>query len=140
MGRKKTADMPEGEKKLEYLKQYIRKTLQKSGLYKTEMAHQIELTASTILAFRKIRDAILDEGQVPIITETSREGDERKRENPIYNLYVKFADVLRRDLRALRMNQELTKGKDDKEEDIKEDDVLMKLLQSDEDEDGGNEE
>lgn len=133
---KKKDESTEIEKKLNNLKTYIRKTLKENGLYKKEMTHQVELTASTLLIFRKIRDDILLAEENPIIEETSREGDKRKKENPIYNLYGKFADLLRRDIRALKMNQELTRGKDDKEEKIEEsNDPLKVLMQNLDDED-----
>lgn len=134
---KKKTEETEFEKKLANLKTYIRKTLKENGLYKKEMTHQVELTASTLLIFRKIRDDILVAEEPPMITEVSREGESRKKENPIYNLYGKFADLLRRDLRALKMNQELTRGREDKDEMIDSaNDPLKKLMQDlDEEED-----
>lgn len=131
----KKNEQTELEKKLDSLKTYIRRTLKENGLYKKEMTHQVELTASTLLIFRKIRDDILLQDEAPIITEVSREGESRKKENPIYNLYGKFADLLRRDLRALKMNQELTKGKDEKEEMGSDSDPLKELMKNLDDED-----
>ena len=131
----KKKDANELEKRLDSLKTYIRRTLKENGLYKKEMTHQVELTASTLLIFRKIRDDILLLDEAPIIEEISREGDRRKKENPIYNLYGKFADLLRRDLRALKMNQELTKGREDDKDINYEDDPLKELMKNLDEED-----
>lgn len=104
------------EKRLESLKTYIRRVLQKSGKYRSEMTQQVELTATTLLIFRKIRSEILENDSPPIIEEKSREGDKRKKENPIYTMYRDFANLLRRDLRALKMNQELARSSKEDEE------------------------
>lgn len=114
------------QKKLKNLMDTIRRTLQHAGKYKSEMSRQVELTASTIMIYRLVRDAILENEEWPVVEELSREGAMRKKENPIFSTYGKFADMLRRDLRALDMNKELTKGKDDAVGG--EDDELGKLL------------
>lgn len=114
------------QKKLKNLMDTIRRTLQNAGKYKSEMSRQVELTASTIMIYRLVRDAILENEEWPVVEELSREGAMRKKENPIFSTYGKFADMLRRDLRALDMNKELTKGKDDAVGG--EDDELGKLL------------
>ena len=121
------------DKRLEIMKRYLRKVLQEAGIYRKEMSQQVELTASTLLVFRKIRDFALSDDAVPMIKEVSREGFSREKANPIYFLYEKMADLLRRDLRALNMNKELTKGKGDKLPDD-EDDLLVQLLKGDKEE------
>ena len=126
MARKRTEDMGTADKQLEYLKTYIRRVLKQNDKYKPEMTHQVELTASTLLVFRKVRDEVLKADQLPTVTEKSRENEDRTKENPIYNLYIKMADVLRRDLRSLRMNQELDRGSDT--------DAMTKLMESMKDE------
>lgn len=123
--KKRVSGSPEAQ--LEDLKRYIKKVLNEAGMYRPEMTYQVELTASTMQIFKKIRDEILVNEAPPIIEEKSREGDMRKKENPIYTLYGKFADLLRRDLRSLNMNKELTKGKDE-EKPINEDSPLVKLM------------
>ena len=120
-------------KKLEMMIRYLRKVLKDEGLYRKEMSQQVELTASTLLVFRKVRDAALDEIEKATIKETSREGDTRIKNNPIFFLYKEMADLLRRDLRALNMNKELTKGKTDKINDEEEDALALLMRQQSED-------
>lgn len=115
------------EKTLDGLIRTLRKTLVSEGMYKPEMARQVELTASTLMLWRKVRDMAMREGEDATVTETSREGDKRVKNNPIFYLYKEYADLLQRNLRALNMNKELTKGKDDKA-DGGEDDPLAKLM------------
>ena len=124
----------QSDKKLEMMIRYLRKVLKDEGLYRKEMSQQVELTASTLLVFRKIRDAALDEIEKATIKETSREGDTRIKNNPIFFLYKEMADLLRRDLRALNMNKELTKGKTDKINDEEEDALALLMRQQSEDE------
>lgn len=109
--KKRISGSPEAQ--LEDLRTRLRRIMNQAGAYRPDMTYQVELTASTLLCFRKIREEILEKDAPPIIEEQSREGDKRKKENPIYTLYGKFADLLRRDLRALNMNKELTKAKED---------------------------
>ena len=123
----------ESGKRLEIMIRYLRKVLKTEGLYRPEMSQQVELTASTLLVFRKIRDAALDELEKATIKETSREGDMRIKNNPIFFLYKEMADLLRRDLRALNMNKELTKGKNDKINDEEEDALTLLMRQQSED-------
>ena len=123
----------ESGKRLEMMIRYLRKVLKTEGLYRPEMSQQVELTASTLLVFRKIRDAALDELEKATIKETSREGDMRIKNNPIFFLYMEMADLLRRDLRALNMNKELTKGKTDKINDEEEDALTLLMRQQSED-------
>ena len=123
----------QSDKKLEMMIRYLRKVLKDEGLYRKEMSQQVELTASTLLVFRKVRDEALDEIEKATIKETSREGDTRIKNNPIFFLYKEMADLLRRDLRALNMNKELTKGKTDKINDEEEDALALLMRQQSED-------
>nr|DAE93807.1 MAG TPA: hypothetical protein [Caudoviricetes sp.] len=114
-------------KKIENIKTHVRRVLKEHEMYSSEMSYQIELLASDLLVFRKIRDEVLKEEQTPTVTEKSREGEDRIRENPIYNLMAKFADRLRKDLRSLMMNKELapTESKGDEGND-----ALTQLMDS----------
>lgn len=123
----------QSDKKLEMMIRYLRKVLKDEGLYRKEMSQQVELTASTLLVFRKVRDEALNEIEKATIKETSREGDTRIKNNPIFFLYKEMADLLRRDLRALNMNKELTKGKTDKINDEEEDALALLMRQQSED-------
>lgn len=113
--KKNTKENPDPEKTLDGLIRTLRQTLMKQGLYTPEMARQVELTASTLLLFRKVRDVAMSEAESVTIQETSREEHSRIKNNPIFFLYKEYADLLQRNLRALNMNKELTKGKDDKQ-------------------------
>lgn len=115
------------EKKIDNIKTYIRRVLAEQKMYSPEMSYQIELLASDILVFRKIRDLILTEMENPNVIEKSREGEERKKENPMYNLMLKFGNSVRKDLRSLKMNREIPKCDDDTNTD-KEDDALKILM------------
>ena len=111
--RKNTKGNQDPEKTLDGLIRTLRQTLTKADLYRPEMARQVELTASTLIVFRKVREVVLRVEETATVKETSREGDSRVKNNPVFFLYKEMADLLQRNLRALNMNKELTKGKDD---------------------------
>ena len=113
--KKDTKENQDPEKTLDGLVRTLRQTLTKADIYRPEMARQVELTASTLMVFRKVRDQVLHELETVTVKETSREGDLRVKNNPVFFLYKEMADLLQRNLRALNMNKELTKGKDDKQ-------------------------
>ena len=113
--KKNTKENQDPEKTLDGLVRTLRQTLTKADIYRPEMARQVELTASTLMVFRKVRDAVLHELEAVTVKETSREGDSRIKNNPVFFMYKEMADLLQRNLRALNMNKELTKGKDDKQ-------------------------
>ena len=129
----KTRAKPEPDKQLDGLIRTLRQTLTKEGLYKPEMARQVELTASTLMVFRKVRDLIICETETVMIKETSREGDSRIKTNPVFFLYKEMADLLQRNLRALNMNKELTKGKDDKVNENEDDPLAILMREQKED-------
>ena len=112
--------------KVENLKVTIRRILQENGKYSNEMSYQIELLASDLLVFRRIREKALDENTKLIDLEKSREGFDREKENPIFILMARYADRVRKDLRALMMNQEIQQGDENK---AKDDDALTKLME-----------
>ena len=112
--------------KVENLKVTIRRILQENGKYSNEMSYQIELLASDLLVFRRIREKALDENTKLIVLEKSREGFDREKENPIFILMARYADRVRKDLRALMMNQEIQQGDENR---AKDDDALTKLME-----------
>jgi hypothetical protein len=93
--------------KIENIKTVIRRQLVKAGVYSPELAYQVELAASDIILYRKLRDTALNEETEVIVTEFSRENRPREKINPIFDAMKKQADVVRKDLRALYMNREL---------------------------------
>lgn len=131
--KKETGKTVDPEKTLDGLIRAMRATLKKEGLYKPEMARQVELTASTLMVFRKVRDVVLNVGEDAMIEEKSREGDARIKNNPAFFLYKEMADLLQRNLRALNMNKELTRGKDDKTNESEEDPLERLMAQQNDD-------
>lgn len=129
----RTREKQNPEKQLDGLIRTLRQTLTKAELYKPEMARQVELTASTLMVFRKVRDLIICENEMVMIKETSREGDSRIKTNPVFFLYKEMADLLQRNLRALNMNKELTKGKDDKVNENEDDPLAILMREQKED-------
>lgn len=121
------------EKTLDGLIRTMRQTLTKEGLYRPEMARQVELTASTLMVFRVVRDVAIRLNQDVTIKETSREGDARIKNNPVIYQYIQVADLLQRNLRALNMNKELTRGKDDKVNDDEADPLALLMKEQKED-------
>lgn len=104
--------LEEATKKLENLRRTIRKLLNEQGKYRKELTYQVEVAASTLMAWRKVRDEAITVRSI-VLRETSREGDERWKAHPIFEMYAKMTDVLRRDLRALQMNKEREKALED---------------------------
>lgn len=131
--RKTSKEKKDPEKTLDGLIRTLRQTLTKEGLYRPEMARQVELTASTLMVFRKVRDVVLRDEEKATISETSREGDGRVKNNPVFFMYREMADLLQRNLRALNMNKELTKGKDDKINDNDTDPLAILMQEQKED-------
>lgn len=132
--KKKTSNEKKSpEKTLDGLIRTLRQMLTKENLYRPEMARQVELTASTLMVFRKVRDAVIQECESVTIKETSREGDRRIKNNPMFFLYKDMADLLQRNLRALNMNKELTKGRDDKVNDDEADTLALLMKEQKED-------
>ena len=121
------------EKTLDGLIRTMRQTLTKEGLYRPEMARQVELTASTLMVFRVVRDVAIRLNQDVTIKETSREGDARIKNNPVIYQYIQVADLLQRNLRALNMNKELTRGKDDKVNESEDDPLALLMKEQKED-------
>lgn len=91
--------------KLSNLKTTIQRILEKSESYKPELTYQVELLASSILFYRKVRQEILDEGFDIKVIETSREGQSREKLNPTIDAFIKMDIVVRRNLAALYMNR-----------------------------------
>lgn len=91
--------------KIENIKTVIRRHLQKADVYAPELSYQIELAASDILLYRKLREKALSEDTPITVTEYSREGKPREKINPVFAAMKEQADVVRRDLRSLYMNR-----------------------------------
>lgn len=114
-------------KKIEGLKRRVRELLKGGGAYTREMTYQVEMLAADLLVYRKMLDEAL--GSDVMIREVSREGNERVRVNPLYELLAKQSDVVRRDLKALGMNKELRWVNDALMNGAEGDDPLARLMQ-----------
>ena len=123
---KERKPLTEKQKMLKSLKDYMRKALTERGKYSGEYTYQVEIAAMSVILTRKVWGIAMDAEEKPVLTEKSREGDIRAKENPIFTLYIKLAAQARRDLRALQMNKEIEKGV----ETGGGDDALTQLMQS----------
>lgn len=87
------------------IKRYVRSVLKRAGKWSPEMGYQVELLATDLLVYRRLRDELLT-GRV-LITETSREGHTRKKVHPAVAALKQQADAVRADLKSLLMNREI---------------------------------
>lgn len=96
------------KKKIQNLLTRFRRLLKESGGYRKHITYQVELTAAVLLVWRKVRDIILAPDFKVVFTENSREGDAREKVSAVLQLFIQLCDLLRRNLKALGMNMELT--------------------------------
>lgn len=87
------------------IKRYVRSVLKKTGKWSPEMGYQVELLATDLLVYRRLREELLA-GAV-LITETSREGNDRQKVHPAVAALKQQADAVRADLKSLLMNREI---------------------------------
>lgn len=113
---------------LDNLKTRIRRLLKNGGTYSKELTYQVETLAIDLLTYRKMYEEAFAPGTTVMIKEKSREGNERYRVNPIFELLGKQSDVVRRDLKALGMNKELRWVNDALENSANDDDPLARLM------------
>ncbi|MCS2271551.1 hypothetical protein NXV31_16565 [Bacteroides fragilis] len=114
--------------KIENIKTVIRRHLQKADVYAPELSYQIELAASDILLYRKLREKALSEDTPITVKEYSRENKPREKINPVFAAMKEQADVVRRDLRSLYMNRELKRNEKAKENESDPLEEMMKKL------------
>lgn len=123
--------------KIENIKTVIRRHLQKADVYAPELSYQIELAASDILLYRKLREKALSEDTPITVKEYSRENNPREKINPVFAAMKEQADVVRRDLRSLYMNRELKRNEKSKEDEADPLEEMMKKLNAIDKEDIG---
>lgn len=100
----------DGEKQIRNVSRYIRGVLKKTGGYDGTQGYQIELVATDIVVFRKIRRALL-EAETVTVTEFSREGDPREKPHPLLFQLREQSKVVSKGLDLLMMNIKSKKGK-----------------------------
>ena len=113
--------MEDSEKRLKNLARYVRGVLRRAGKWSPEMSYQVELLATDLLVYRKLRDDVLNNGVTAI--ETSREGHSREKLRPSVQMLRQQADTVRADLNVLLMNRALERDGGQGG-----DDLLAKLL------------
>ena len=86
------------------LKRQIRKVLEDYGGYDDTLGLQIELVATDILVYRKLREALLDDSTSLTRTEISREGEGRLRVNPLVFELREQSKIVQKGLDSLTMN------------------------------------
>ena len=90
------------------IKRRITKILKDSGIYSPILAYQVEIVATDILIYRKMRAELL-EADTFTAKEISREGHERARTSPLVTLVRKQSEIVQKGLDRLTMNAS-TKG------------------------------
>lgn len=77
---------------------FLRKLLKKKGTYKPDLEGEIELAAKAWIAIIATEEEALCS---PTLEQTSREGDERTKQNPAMKLYYDGIDRYQRALKHL---------------------------------------
>lgn len=99
-------------KKIKNQKDAIIKTLKDVNKYSKELNYQIDIFSRLYLLFKKITEEVLDDEYSIVYEEKSREGNVRKKINPLARLPFEQASPLMKLLKGLKMNMELTKPDD----------------------------
>lgn len=87
------------------IKRYVRGVLKRAGKWAPEMGYQVELLATDLLIYRRLRAELL--AGTMMVTEFSREGNARVKVNPAVAALKQQADAVRADLKSLLMNREI---------------------------------
>ena len=99
------------EKQVDSIKRYIVKLLKEAGAYDATLIYQIELVATDILLYRRIREALFDDEKNKMsVNEKSREGNKRLKPNPMIFQLREQSKVVAKNLDALLMNVKSKKG------------------------------
>lgn len=115
--------------KYDYKRRALKQALVKSGKWAEEMSEQLTLTARTGAICSKIW-AELSQEEKMIVKETSREGNDRVKVNPLLGIYLTVEAAHRKNLRALKLNKE-KEANDPPVTPEDENDPLSKLMSDD---------
>lgn len=99
-------------KKIKNQKDAIIKTLKDVNKYSKELNYQIDIFSRLYLLFKKMTEEVLDDEYSIVYEEKSREGNVRKKIDPLARLPFEQASPLMKLLKGLKMNMELTKPDD----------------------------
>lgn len=92
----------------------------------------MELVASDLLIYRKLRDACLDDEESVTFKEKSREGNSRTKVNPIFSELRRQSKIVQEGLDMLTMNIKSKKKKAETSDTIRE---LTRMMKEEEDDD-----
>lgn len=120
------------DKKAAAIARYITKKLTEAGAYDPTLSYQVELVASDLLIYRKLRDACLEEEESVTFKEKSREGNSRTRVNPIFSELRRQSKIVQEGLDMLTMNIKSKKKKAETSDTIQE---LTRMMKEEEDDD-----
>lgn len=120
------------DKKAAAIARYITKKLTEAGAYDPTLSYQVELVASDLLIYRKLRDACLDDEETVTFEEKSREGNSRTKVNPIFSELRRQSKVVQEGLDMLTMNIKSKKKKAETSDTIQE---LTRIMKEEEDDD-----
>lgn len=120
------------DKKAAAIARYITKKLTEAGAYDPTLSYQVELVASDLLIYRKLRDACLDDEESVTFKEKSREGNSRTKVNPIFSELRRQSKIVQEGLDMLTMNIKSKKKKAETSDAIQE---LTRMMKEEEDDD-----
>lgn len=120
------------DKKAAAIARYITKKLTEAGAYDPTLSCQVELVASDLLIYRKLRDACLDDEESVTFKEKSREGNSRTKVNPIFSELRRQSKIVQEGLDMLTMNIKSKKKKAETSDTIQE---LTRMMKEEEDDD-----
>lgn len=120
------------DKKAAAIARYITKKLTEAGAYDPTLSYQVELVASDLLIYRKLRDACLDDEESVTFKEKSREGNSRTKVNPIFSELRRQSKIVQEGLDMLTMNIKSKKKKGETSDTIQE---LTRMMKEEEDDD-----
>ena len=120
------------DKKAAAIARYITKKLTEAGAYDPTLSYQVELVASDLLIYRKLRDACLDDEESVTFKEKSREGNSRTKVNPIFSELRRQSKIVQEGLDMLTMNIKSKKKKAETSDTIQE---LTQMMKEEEDDD-----
>lgn len=118
------------DKKAAAIARYITKKLTEAGAYDPTLSYQVELVASDLLIYRKLRDACLDDEESVTFKEKSREGNSRTKVNPIFSELRRQSKIVQEGLDMLTMNIKSKKKKAETSDAIQE---LTRMMKEEED-------
>lgn len=102
--RRKKANNKKIQDRLAYYVKKITDILKDAGVYEARLCFQIEVCATSIMSYRKMRLQYLDPDESCYIVELSREGMPRKKPNPLAAELRQEGAALTANLAKLTMN------------------------------------